>query len=107
MPKLKINRTDAPKPDVGPDGLLHLRSPLAMTVPPGATVVMDLGVTADRALLLFPANEKLVFPLQVAPPGGLIRLEFRNPHKFVQLVEVGDAIVKASVLDNSKIYVES
>lgn len=97
---------DAPKPKMTFFGTLGLRSPFQLNIPPQAEQVVDLGIQADRFLSLLPHGN--VFPSKevVCVPNKPIKVTVKNFSDAPALIEVGDTVVQAIVLDATDFTVE-
>ena len=97
---------EAPKPKLNYFGTLSLRSPLQLTIPPQGEQVVDLGVTADKFLSLLPHGN--LFPSRevVCVPNKPIKVAVKNFGDAPALLEVGDTVLEAVVLEATDFAVE-
>lgn len=97
---------EAPKPKLNFNGTLSLRSPLQLTIPPQTEQLVDLGVECDRFLSLLPHGN--LFPTQeiVCVPNKKVVVHVKNNSAAPALLEIGDTVVEAVILDASDFVVE-
>ena len=107
--KIKFNRRDCPKPTVDVTGLIALRSPITFTVKAGVTYPLNLGISADRALLLVGPNSyvRILGDDSVVAANQNIRFVLKN----VSIVDdfvvgLGDTVARAHVLGSEDTEVE-
>lgn len=114
--KTKINFTYTDGYDVtrsGPSQIFNLRTPLKLTIPSGAKVKFDVGVRCSHPLYVFQSRilserglsfEDGALACYDANTPLVLRLE--NKGKETIMLEDGETIVKAAVLDNSHLVTE-
>ena len=92
---------DAPKPKMTFNGTLGLRSPFQLNIGPQEERMIDLGVQCDRFLSLLP--HRTLFPSRevVCVPGKNIQILVKNWSDAPLLLEVGDVVLEAVVLEAS------
>jgi hypothetical protein len=105
---------DGVKPNrVGPARVFNLKAPILLNIPPGASVKVPLGVACNYPLQIFQSRGCLQRDLHLAEGGGpavdadtdlTIRVENRG--KEVQLIEQGDVLARAFILDNNDLEAE-
>jgi hypothetical protein len=106
---------DGVKPNrVGPGKLFNLKSPLTLNIPAGATMKVDLGLSCNYPLHIIQARSMLQRSLLL--PDGIwaavdadtpLVLRIENKSKETALVERGDNLARAFVLDNNDLEVEA
>jgi hypothetical protein len=97
---------DGGKPKYMVNGTLGLKSPFQLTIPPLAEQQVDLGVQADRFLSLLPHGK--LFPCRevVFVPNSPVRVWVKNTSDAPVMLEAGEVVVEAVVLDSSDFMVE-
>lgn len=104
--KIKFSYTDGRKPGREGEGRpLNIKLPVGMNVPPGSERTIDLGMSCDHALLGVPArilrsNSPVVFNA-----GEPIVVKLKNDTAETLLLEEGEVILKAYVLENQKVEI--
>lgn len=85
-----------------------LRSPLALKIDPNTKAVVKLGVSANAPVLVFEAASLKQRGLRLAggqltaaDAGEQISVTLENTSRLPALIEMGDVVAKAVVLDNS------
>lgn len=101
--------TDGTRPNrVGPGRVFNLRSPTPLSVPPKATVTLKLGVECNYPLHVFQSRGCLQRGLHLSD--GIwaaqdsdqeLSLTIENRSGDTQLVERGDVLARAFIMDNS------
>jgi hypothetical protein len=97
---------DAPKPKVTFNGTLGLRTPFQLTIPAKTEQVIDLGTVSDKFLSLLPHGNLFPNKEVVCVPGKPIKVSVMNYGDAPALLEIGDVVVEAYVLDASDFTVE-
>jgi len=97
---------DAPKPKTTFNGTLGLRTPFQLTIPAKSEQVVDLGTTSDRFLSLLPHGNLFPNKEVVCVPGKPIKVSVMNYGDTPALLEIGDVVVEAYVLDSTDFVVE-
>jgi len=96
-----------------PGQVFNLRSPVALNIKSKASVKLTLGVSCSYPLHLFEASG--MKRRSVRLPDGIwaahdaeesLVIELRNESDSTQLIERGDTVARAFVMDNSEIEVE-
>ena len=111
---VRFTVTDGVKPTRhGPGQVFNLCSPINLNIKANATVKVNLGLRCNYPLHAFEALSmkqrgiKLPDGLWAAADAGTeLIVDLRNESKDTQLVERGDAIARAFVLDNNDLEVE-
>jgi hypothetical protein len=97
---------DAPKPKITRWGALGLRSPFQLNIPPLSEQVVDLGTQCDKFISLLPHGKLFPSKEVVFAPNSQLKVWVKNTSDAPVLLEVGDIVVEAVVLDNSDFLVE-
>jgi len=92
------------------DGVLKLRTPIALTLAPGEVINLDLGVKSSVPLLIFGANHLLKRGLVLQNGGAVdagssIVIKIANTTPGIEMVEVKETVAKAVVLDSGDIEI--
>lgn len=97
---------DAGKPKMTLNGTLGLRTPFQLSIPPLSEMVVDMGTQCDRFLSLLPHGK--LFPCRevVFAPNQSLKVWVKNTAETPALLEVGDVVVEAVVLEASDFLVE-
>lgn len=105
---------DGIKPNrVGPGRVFNLKAPLQMNIPPNATVTVKLDLVCNYPLHIFEARGLRQRSLRL--PDGIwaatdadvdLVLQLKNESGQVQLVERGDVVARAFIMDNNDLDVE-
>jgi len=107
----KVSKTvkftgDAAKPKLTYNGTLGLRTPFPLTIPGKSVQVVDLGVTCNKFLSLLPHGNLFPDKEVVFVPNVPVKVSVKNTSDAPALLEVGDVVVEAVVLDASDFVVE-
>jgi hypothetical protein len=96
---------DAPKPKITFNGTLGLRSPFQLNIAAQEERAVDLGIQCDRFLSLLP--HRTLFPSRevVCVPNKQIQVLVKNNSDAPLLLEVGDVVLEAVVLEASDFVV--
>ena len=87
---------DSPKPKKSLAGGVGLRSPLPLTIKPGATVFVDFGSTCDTTLLVGDgAHTKLLHGAEVVAAGKKLAFTIMNPLPTDLVFDFGDSLLNA------------
>lgn len=97
---------DAPKPRLTFNGTLGLRAPFQLTIPPRAELTIDLGTQCDRFLSLLPHGKLTIVKDSLCVPNTHIHARVMNTSEEPVLLEVGDTVVEAVVLESSDFVAE-
>lgn len=97
---------DAGKPKMTFNGTLGLRSPFQLTIPGKTEQVIDLGITCDKFVSLLPHGNLFPSKEVVFVPNKTIKVAVMNTSDAPALIEVGDVVVEAVVLEASDFLVE-
>lgn len=103
---------DGVKPNrVGPARVFNLKSPLTLNIPPKAVVKVDLGLACNYPLHVFEARSLLQRGLRLLQPGvldadGDVIIGIENLGSEVVLLERGDVLARAAVIDNTGLSME-
>jgi hypothetical protein len=105
---------DGMKPNrVGPARIFNLRAPFALNIPPGATVKVKLGVSCNYPLHVLEARSLRQRGLRL--PDGIwaatdadidLEVQLENKSGQLQLIEGGEPVARAFILDNNDLEVE-
>lgn len=107
--RAKLLRTDAPKPKIL-GGSLGLCSPIPLNMQPQDKVKVKMGLSADTPLLVFSYGVLEKRGVVLLNPGAVdcdkeIVLEIQNVSGERVVVDAGDVLAKASILDTTDIEV--
>lgn len=97
---------DAPKPKLTYFGTLGLRTPFQINIAPKSEVQVDLGTQCDKFLSLLPHGTLYPTKEIICVPNKPLKVWVKNFSDDVALLEVGDVVVEAVVLDSSDFVVE-
>lgn len=110
---VRFSMGDGVKPNrVGPGRLFNLRSPIALNIPPGVSVRVDLGLACNYPLHIVQARGMLQRNLLL--PDGLwaavdadtdLQIRVDNKGSETALIERGDVLARAFILDNNDLEV--
>lgn len=105
---------DGIKPNrVGPGRVFNLKAPLQMNIPPNATVTVKLDVACNYPLHVFEARGVRQRGLRL--PDGIwaatdadvdLVIQLKNESGQTQLIERGDVVARAFIMDNNDLEVE-
>lgn len=97
---------DAGKPRITYFGTLGLRTPFQLNIPPQAEVQVDLGAQCDKFLSLLPHGKLYPSKEIICVPNKPIRVWVKNFSDAPTLLETGDIVIEAVVLDCTDFVVE-
>jgi dUTPase len=97
---------DAPKPKMTRNATFGLRSPFQLTIPARSEQVVDLGVECDRFMSLLPHGTLFPNKEVVCVPNKSVKVSVFNYSDAPALIEIGDVVVEAVILDSSDFTVE-
>lgn len=107
---VKFQTGDSPRVTKGEDGTLLLKAPQALNVPASTEKTLDLGVSANRALVVVGGPRQKTLSLQggvqIVLPGEVVKISVANTTKGPVLVERGDVLAQVVVLDSSDVELE-
>ena len=93
------------------NGSIHIRSPFMMNVAPNTRQTIKLGVKCDRRLIVYE-NARLrdsglrsATPIRIFEPGEEIVIDLENTSGSMKLLEHGDIVARANVLDSSDVEI--
>jgi hypothetical protein len=111
---VRFNVLDGVKPNrVGPARVFNLKAPIALNIPPGASVRVNLGVSCNYPLHVFQSRSMLQRHLEL--PDGIwaaqdadsdLTLVIANKGKEAQPIERGDVLARAFIMDNNDVETE-
>jgi len=102
---------DGPKPVLDGDGSMNLLLPLPLSIKPMTEITFDLGLSCDHVIQIFEAKARRSSGLVLIPnswihdAGQTVKLTVQNQSMSPILLEAGDIIARASVLDNSNVVI--